>query len=428
MPRVPSRGVAYLNNSDGDISAKSRRQSSAGRMRPYRWLRNPLLLSELRFLGITFALSLATYYGTTWILMSSLEDSDVGFEQHEYQGQSGDDTNGHPSSAAASDPLSWIGKKVEVHWPKNSAWYLATVTHYDNNRDMHLIQYDVDGLVERLSLNDRESVRLHYGHEWVGREVEILYQNNRWYSAIITAMTKTGSHVVQYHEDGTKETIFLHKVRIRVPTIPEKQLQTESSTPMALTRLRQHPGEDMTGESIEILNDDDNAWYRVKILSFNAETGEHTVINLADKNAQEHTVILTDSTYRIFYGDALVGAHIKIFWAEYNNWYDAIVESYDPKSNLHGLRYTDDNSTETLLLGQQRVSVVYGSEIVGSVVRIFDKTDWIWWGPCKVLYYDAERDHHVLVNQVSGDVRKLVLSELTIRFSKDITSDSGQKS
>lgn len=32
--------------------------------------------------------------------------------------------------------------------------YRATVTHYDGARKMHLIQYDEDGAVERLDLDD----------------------------------------------------------------------------------------------------------------------------------------------------------------------------------------------------------------------------------------------------------------------------------
>jgi hypothetical protein len=35
--------------------------------------------------------------------------------------------------------------------------FIATVTHYDSEKDMHLIEYENDGAIERLSLNDVRS-------------------------------------------------------------------------------------------------------------------------------------------------------------------------------------------------------------------------------------------------------------------------------
>jgi hypothetical protein len=91
-----------------------------------------------------------------------------------------------------------------------------------------------------------ENVRIFYGPEWVGKSIEILYQNGQWYvagktspvetqqtnpsskftvgllpcpfryTANIVSMTAEGRHVVHFPTDRTQEVVNLHTVWTRI--------------------------------------------------------------------------------------------------------------------------------------------------------------------------------------------------------------------
>jgi hypothetical protein len=97
-----------------------------------------------------------------------------------------------------------------------------------------------------------------------------------------------------------------------------------------------------------------------------------------------------------------------------NHRYEASVESYHPEERTHTLKYVDDNSTETLKLGLQRVMVLHSESLVNKYVQIYSQEDNMWRDPVKVVYYDSDRRSHVILDS-NGDVDTLMLEWYAIR-------------
>ena len=78
------------------------------------WLRNPCGGSDAQILGVTCVLALITYLSLGMLLRS---DAD--------QGMAEDDSSYVALPAPQGPdvaPLEWIGKSVEVYWPRNDEW------------------------------------------------------------------------------------------------------------------------------------------------------------------------------------------------------------------------------------------------------------------------------------------------------------------
>lgn len=95
----------------------TRRESSSMRSakRSLRWwLRNPCAGSDAQILSVTCVLALITYLSLGMLLGSGVDQGMV------------DDENSYavlpePQGPDVA-PLEWVGKSVEVYWPRNDEW------------------------------------------------------------------------------------------------------------------------------------------------------------------------------------------------------------------------------------------------------------------------------------------------------------------
>lgn len=74
--------------------------------------------------------------------------------------------------------------------------------------------------MRRLFAVLQDEVRLVFGPEWVGRIVELRYEDGAWYQAKIRRFLKDGSHEVEFLQDGSIENVILAKVRPQPCTAP----------------------------------------------------------------------------------------------------------------------------------------------------------------------------------------------------------------
>ena len=78
------------------------------------WMRDPLASGDRQLLAGTIMLSLLVYFGVHLVL-----DDDVTQPSETDAADAVVETAGGGPDVA---PLDWVGKKVEVHWPRNGKW------------------------------------------------------------------------------------------------------------------------------------------------------------------------------------------------------------------------------------------------------------------------------------------------------------------
>lgn len=328
---------------------------------------------------------------------------------------------------ATGSAVRWVGHRIDVWWEGSEEWQSADVLRFDASVGRHVIQYRggkyTDGLVERLDLTSgAERVRLHFGPEWVGRAVEVAavevsaaeaaaplgttaiigpgwvrinitryHPHNGSYSALMFT-SPAGAEVTV----GRPVQVDLRQLFIRL----SQPLPPPSPAPARHSFVGVMPPEAWLGRAVEVYDQDRRKWRRgrVELDGYDRGTGKHWV-HFGSKVAPE-LVVLTVGIARLLY-DLEVGARLKVFYPEYHKWYPAeVVAAFSNGSHrvkYTGLGLTYPSIIETLVLGDERVRLIPGPELVGKGVRIFNEKrgSWSRW---LVARYNPDRETYTLKN------------------------------
>lgn len=304
------------------------------------------------------------------------------------------------------DPYSWIGKKIEVLWAPNKKWFYAEVTGYDGTAKKHKIKYLDDGTHEIIAL-ETDEVRLVFGPEWVGRIVELRYEDGAWYQAKIRRFLKDGSHEVEFLQDGSIENVILAKSFMRIPVIPKT---TTAVTTVAVPEF----GREWDYSAVEIRNDSEpsSEWTDVNVVIYN-ETEKMHLVRYVERGTFD-MLNLAQVAVRIRYDEADVGRGILVYFVGYHEWYAAKIVEYNEGNRSHKLLYTDDNSSEWRRLSQERVSYSYDGSSMGREIMFMDTETGEWSQSWKLIYFDKPRGAHVMIDD-EGAVTKQVISQLKVK-------------
>lgn len=253
-------------------------------------------------------------------------------------------------------------------------------------------------------------VRLHFGPDWVGKRIEIDWDDETFYDADVLSMNRDGTHKIMFREDESVFDVRLSEHAIRLP-YGDSEAASGTGSRRAAQRtdlVKEHYGRNWIGRRIEIYWPHDKLWYAAVVKGYDNSSGVHMVTY--DIDGANEGVRLNKEKFRPKYEKEAVGRAIRIFWPEYDEWFGAHVMRWN-RDGSHTIRYIDDSSEESVILGQEIVRIVYGEEMQGNKLEIYvPSLD--SWAAYTVVGYNARDDTHSLEAH-NGTIIERELASLT---------------
>ena len=252
------------------------------------------------------------------------------------------------------DP-SIAGKGLDVYWPgKFSTWFPATVLRFDQRGKKMVVQYDEDGYKDSIDLRKMKYL---IGKGWIkvgvgGNDVGG------------TEMAKAGAALpgVKPMEvsGAAKSEVGCSKCRFRGCTACR-------GYKLGKKRKAQRGGG-------QIASDDKPGGKELVALNQNAAKtrsngkGQDEVDGGGEREEGDHATLrpMRESDF----GPSLEGKELSVFWAkDFNRWYSATVELFNPRTKKARLYYEDDDFQEWVnlnkiryLIQRDRIKVVVGDD------------------------------------------------------------------
>lgn len=359
---------------------------------------------------------------TVFGLLISIHTDHKPLQSREQRGQ---ELSGYDIRAGGLVPLeepeALVGQMIEVYWSSYNTWFQAIVNHWDASQRMHVIEYTADRAIARLNLND-SGVRLYFGPEWLGRNVEVqatINGSSTWRAGTIIDRHPSGNYTIRFADNEQPVQIFgnLGQMFLRDPA----QELDKTLTKVALSNLRssQSPERYRLGDRIDILDKSSLRWRAATVGPYNDTDRMHTIFfNQAGGGSYSAQRRLSWEKVRMHWGAEWVNQTLGIYWPEYNEWLEAEVLKYDPHTGMHTVHFTSDDSTMQMNLGEWGegvgVSPIYRQELVDKRLLIFNRR-MRRWDAVKVIYYH-DPDHEHIIMDDSGSVKKFRMLGVIHKF------------